>query len=172
MIGTPPVIQLLRAMDAAGSAAIFPEQALSGGTMTIRHARNRKPVRSEKPCITLILVDDDRQQADVDRNEWETVREMTVDLQCDLSLSTEDSGRDPTGLEALLLVLGTFLAALRDPDQPNLCLGGLCDDITVGAIDPDEDSTPDEGRMTRRVTVLYRVRTDDPNVLLAAGANG
>lgn len=171
MIQTPPTIRLLRMMADRGRAADYTQAGVVSAPVTVRHARNRNPVRAEKPAVSLILVSDEEQPSEQMRNEWEVVREMIVDVQVDLDLATEDSGGDDTGMASLMLVIAVFVQSLRDPEVPSW-LGGYCDWIKVGALEPDDRSTPDEGRMTRALSVLYRVRSDDENVLLAAGENG
>lgn len=170
MIATPPPIVLLKKMRALGAVADYTQAGVTSGPVTVRHSRNRSPVRGERPAVTLILVSDEPQPTEFQHNQWELVREMVVDVQVDLDLASEDSGEDETGLEALMLVVAVFVASLRGPDQ--IWLDGLCDFVNIGALEPDDRSTPDEGRMTRALTVLYRVRADDENQLLAAGVDG
>lgn len=171
MLQTPPPIRLLRMMADRGRAADFSQAGIVSKPVKVRHARNRNPVRGEKPAVTLILVSDEPQPTELARNEQELVREMVVDVQADIDLATEESGEDDTGLEVLMLVIAVFVDSLRDQNVPSW-LGGYCDWISIGALEPDDRSTPDEGRMTRALSVLYRVRSDDENVLLAAGENG
>lgn len=167
---TPPHIKLLLAIETAINTVNFAVDAGVAG-MQVRHSRNRKPARSERPLLSIIFVSDDPRPDELDRNSWEVVREMIVDLQVDLDLSTEASDADPTGLLYLSLCLAAAIKSLKHPDQP-LYLGGKCDWINAGSIDPEERSTPDVGRMTRALSVLYRVRSDDANVLLGLGENG
>lgn len=170
MIVLPPPIQLLLKMSAMGRVADYTQAGIISGPVTVRHARNRKPVKAEKPAITLILVSDEPQPTDLNRNEWEVVREMVIDVQIDADLAIEDTGQDETGLATLMLMVAVFVASLRGPDQ--IWLGGMCDFVSIGALEPDDRSTPDDGRMTRALTVLYRTRADDENVLLWQGADG
>ena len=167
----PPHLILLAEMGNRISAIDYQVEAGLQAPLTVRHSRNRKPTRKERPLLSIIFVGDDLRPDDVDRNAWEEVREMTVDLQVDLDLDNETSFNDPTGLLYLSLVLAAALRSLKDPVQP-VFLSGKCDWIRVGSIDPEERSTPDVGRMTRALTVVYRVRSDDQNVLLAQGENG
>lgn len=171
MIDLPPPVRILLKMAELGRGADY-SQAIpaAGRPVTVRHARNRKPVRGEKPAISLILVSDEPQPDEQDRNLWEAVREMVVDVQVDADLDKEDSGLDETGLGALMLMVAIFVASLRGPDQT--WIAGMVDAVQIGSLEPDDRSTPDDGRMTRALTVLYRVRSDDENVLLAAGVNG
>lgn len=171
VIGTPPHIILLTALELASAGVDYEDRAGLSSPVTVRHSRNRQPVRAERPALTIIFVSDEPRADEQDRNDWEQVREMVVDLQCDLDLETENSVADPTGLLYLSLVLAAALASFKDPEMP-VFLGGLCDFIMVGSVDPAERSQPDIGRMTRELTVLYRVRSDDANVLLSAGENG
>lgn len=167
----PPHLILLAEMGNLIGAVDYEVQAGLAKPLTVRHSRNRKPAKSERPLLSIIFVGDDLRPDDVDRNTWEEVRELSVDLQVDLDLETETSFADPTGLLYLSLVLAAAVKSLKDAEQP-VFLGGLCDWIRVGSIDPEERSTPDVGRMTRALTVIYRVRSDDANVLLASGENG
>jgi len=167
----PPHIKLLIAIENALLTVDFAVQAGISRPLTIRHSRSRAPVRAERPALSIIFVGDDPRPDEQDRNDWEQVRELTVDLQVDLDLETENRFQDRTGLLYLSLVQAVAVKALKEPDMP-VFLGGLCDWISVGSIDPEERSQPDIGRMTRALTVLYRVRSDDANVLLAAGENG
>jgi len=169
MIAMPPPIVLLRKMAELGRAADYTQAGVTD-PVTVRHARNRKPVRGEVPAISLILVSDDPQPDEFDRNAWEKVRQMVVDVQVDVDLPTEESQIDDTGMAILMMMIAVFVASLRGPDQT--WLDQLCDVVLMGSLEPDDRSKPDDGRMTRALTVLYRVRSDDENVLLAAGENG
>lgn len=169
-ISTPPHIQLLLAAAASMDPAVVDYAALTGITapVTIRHAFNRKPVLSEKPCISLIMVGDDNRNDDIDLNAWETARVLDFDMQADMDTFTEDTGLDPTGLGQISSMLAAAVAAMRAPGSP---LSVLCDWITVGALGPDDKSQSENVRLVRAASVLYRVRSDDENVLLAAGVN-
>ncbi len=176
MIPTPPPIVILREMKRLGLLADFTQAGVTSAPVTVRHARNRDPAKGEIPSVTLILVSDDPRQDEQDHNMDERTREMVVDVQIDLVLANEESGDDDTGLLALMLVLAVFVQALRtgDPAGPNpiVWVSGLVQDLFVDSLAPDDRSTPDDGRMTRALRVLYRVRSDDENVLLAAGVDG
>jgi hypothetical protein len=171
MIEMPPPIQLLMEMARRGRLADYTQAGIVSKAVTVRHARNRKPALGEVPSISLILVSDEPQPTEGQLTEWEIVREMVVDVQADVQLAIEDTGEDETGLSLLMLTIAVFVKSLKDPENASW-LGGLCDWISIGALEPDDRSTPDEGRMTRALTVLYRVRSDDENVLLSAGVNG
>lgn len=172
MIGVPPVVQLLLKISTLGAAADYAAAGIVE-PVKVRHRRNRGVTKAERPIFTIVFVSDEPQGDGEGINPWETQRELVVDLQFDARLPEEDSGEDPTGLGVLLTGLAVFVDALKSPDpaQP-VWLDGLCDWINVDALEPEDRSTPDEGRMTRAIRVLYRVRADDANVLLAAGVNG
>jgi len=170
MITLPPPIILLIEMQRRGAAADY-SQVIQDGNVTVRHARNRQAVKGELPSIGLILVSDDPQVSDQQRNMDEVVREMVVDVQADIELATEDGGEDETGLAMLMIMIAIFLRSLKDEENASW-LGGLCDWISVDSLEPSDRSTADAGRMTRAIRVLYRTRSDDENVLLAAGVNG
>lgn len=171
MIDIPPHIRLLMKAEEKFKTVDFMQDAGLPSAVTVRHSRNRNAVRFEKPSLSIIFVGDDPQPNEQDRNAWEVVRELVFDIQVDLDLTTEISDEDPTGLLFLSRTVAAAVKALKDSVQP-IFLDGLCDWIAVGSIDPEERSQPDIGRMTRALTVLYRVRSDDANVLLSAGENG
>jgi hypothetical protein len=136
--------------------------------VTVRHAFSRKALRSEKPAISLIMVDDDNRNDDVNLNAWETARVLVFDMQADVDTDTEDTGLDPTGLRKVSRLLAAAVHGMRAEGSP---LMGLIDEFTVGALGPDDKSQSENVRLVRTVSVLYRVRADDENVLLAAGVN-
>lgn len=171
MIADAPYVRLLLAIEASLLLADYHTDAglAPGGNMTVRHARSRKVIKSERPSISIIFVGDEAQQAEQFRNDWETVRIMQFDLQVDVEIDTEDSELDPTGLGLLSRLAAVAVRAIRREDSP---VSQLVDYITPGGIDPDDENRGDDGRLVRGMTVLYRVRTDDENVLLAAGEDG
>jgi hypothetical protein len=169
LVQIPPHIRLMTAIHDAIAAVDFQDRAGLSASLKVQFSRNRNATRQEKPSLLIVFVGDDPRTGDEqDHNAWETVRELVVDLQVDLDLNSENSGIDPTGLLFLSNTIAAAVSSLRDPIEP-IYLGGLCDYIMAGSIDPEERSQPDIGRMTRALTVLYRVRSDDPNILLAAG---
>ncbi|HEX9946412.1 MAG TPA: hypothetical protein VGA98_02630 [Allosphingosinicella sp.] len=173
LIDLAPHIKLLLAMAATLELVDYQVRAGASKPVKIRHARNRKPVRSEKPAISIIFVGDDPRPDDLQRNAWEAVRELQADLQCDADLAAEDSEEDVTGLAVLSRILAAGVEMLevarRDVVTP---FNDLADSIMAGTVDPDDKSREDDGRLVRRVTVVYRVRTDGSNVLLAPGEQG
>jgi len=168
MISTPPPIILLEAIKLT-LADVDYEFAANIAGVTVRHARNRKPVRAERPALSIIWTGDDPRPGDEQfRNAWEAVRELNFDLQTDVDLPSDTQELDDTGWLYLTSMLAAAMEALCAPDSP---LRALCDDIIPGSLEPDEKSDADNGRLVRSATVLYRVRTDDQNVLLAAGVD-
>lgn len=168
MIRTPPPILLLEAIKLTLIDVDY-EFAANIPGVTIRHARNRNAVRAERPALSIIWTGDDPRPGDeLFRNAWETVREFSFDLQTDVDLPSDTEGLDDTGWLYLTSMLAAAMEALCDPESP---LRKLCDDVVPGSLDPDEKSDADNGRLVRSATVLYRVRTDDQNVLLAAGVD-
>ncbi len=168
MIPRAPHITLLLAMRQRLQEADFAEMTGIVAPFTIRFARRRLPVRSEKPCVTIVFIGDDSRPDELNRNTNESVRELVVELVCDMDVSPEDSELDPTGLEDLSRVLAACYIAMKDPGDYPQFLNGLCGWITPGSIEQDDKSQADEGRLVRGVTVLYRVRSDEPNTLLSA----
>lgn len=132
----------------------------------IRHVRHRATQKTERPAIAFRLVnielDEARQQV---HTQDEVCWAMTVDIIVDLELAPEadSGGDDPTGWNQLAalanLTSNIFLQA-----SGALSIG--VDDILPGDTDPDEDSTPDEGRLAQGIIVLYRTLRSDLNLLL------
>lgn len=169
MIADAPYVRLLLAAAQTLEATNLNDAGIAAGVLvTVRHARSRKVMKGERPGISIVFVGDDPTGAE-DLNNDETQREMVFDLQCDVEMETEVSGEDPTGLGLLSRLAAVATRALRDDASP---LRALCDFVTPGSVDPDDENRGDEGRLVRRLSVLYRVRSDDENVLLAAGENG
>lgn len=137
----------------------------------VRHVRHRNTMKTERPCISLRLVsieiDPERQQI---HTQAETCWAMTVDIIVDMELSAEadSAGDDPTGWNQLA---GTaaYVASLFLHPASNLLT--LVDDTLPGDIDPDEDSTPDDGRLAQSIVVLYRTLRSDLNHLLNSEEN-
>lgn len=170
MIEKPPFTKLLEFADQSLELVDFAAETGIAG-VTHRHFRNRNISEDERWCVALRFEHDGPQQdGEVqDRNAWEKCRELTLSLVVEGNLQTEDSGLDPTGLAQLGMIAAAAFRGLRDPAGP---LAQKCDWMRLGDIDPDDESTPDEGRLVYAVIVLYRVRSDDENVLLALGENG
>lgn len=168
-----PQVKILLAMEAAATAVDYAGLAGTTDPVVVRHSRNRKPMRSEKFVITFIFVGDDAAPGDNGHTEDEVVRNMTVDMQIDAPLATEDSEADPTGLELLLRMKAAACAAVRagSQDSTGLVVGTVCDWISEGAINPDDRSTSDEGRLVQELVIEYRTSSIDGNVLFASGEN-
>lgn len=166
-IADMPFIRILLAVETALNAVDLQDLSGVSAPVTVRHSRNRKVVLSERPSITILFVSDDPRPDDLNRNTAEAVRELVFDLQADLELATEDSGADPTGMALLARLLGAAMSSLKTPGY-EIFLGGLVDWISAGGVDPSERSTPTDGRMTCAMNVVYRVRSDDPTVLLSS----
>lgn len=165
-----PYIQLLLAAAAAMDPTVVDYADLAGvlEPVTVRHAFSRKPVRSEKPALSLIFVDDDNRNDDINLNAWETARVLQFDIQADIDTYPEDSGLDSTGLAKISRLIAAAVYGMKAETSP---LMPLIDGITIGAVGPDDKSQSENVRLVRAVSVLYRVRADDENVLLAAGVN-
>jgi hypothetical protein len=162
----PPFDRLLLAMKEDGEAVNYADEAGIVGDVTIRFRRKRGPVRSEKPCITLIMVTDTGPPADMGLNDWETVRILSVDAQADIEMPSEAD--DPTGLKILGRFLAAFVGAVKADGSRTR---ELCDWITEVDIDSEERAQVDDGRLARSLDLQYRVSSVDGNRLLAAGEN-
>lgn len=137
----------------------------------VRHHRNRATQKTERPCVSLRLVsieiDPDRQQV---HTQAEVCWAMTVDIVVDIELAPEadSAGADPTGWNQLAGAAAYVANLFLDPGSDLLT---LVDDTLPGDIDPDEDSTPDDGRLAQSIVVLYRTLRSDLNHLLNSEEN-
>lgn len=138
----------------------------------VRHTRNRVSMKTERPCIALRLVsvelDPERQQV---HTQAEVCWAMTVDVIVDMELPAEDDvtgGDDPTGWNQLAATAHAVVNLFLDPASDLLT---LVDDTLPGDVDPDEDSTADDGRLAQSVVVLYRTLRSDLNHLLNSEEN-
>jgi hypothetical protein len=165
MIATPPHILLL---EAALSDLRLVDWTDETGLeqVSTRHQRNRAASHEEKPCVGLLFINDELGGGDLDHNTWETNRTLTIELVADAQLDTEDSELDPTGLLRLSRLNAAAVRALMDEAS---ALRQLCDFVGQTDILPGDNSHSDEGRLVTGLSVVYRVKTDDPNTLLARG---
>jgi hypothetical protein len=167
-----PVEILLKRIVALLSAADWADLADVPG-VTVRHARNRAPMASERPCVSVGFVDDDDfgGSGRAAHNAWEVVRELKVDLQFDADLDSEDSALDVTGWGKLLRMAAVAFDTLRimDDTGADMGLSDHCDDVFRSETGPNEDSDSDKGRLVQGLSVIYRVSATSPNRLLATG---
>lgn len=168
MINPEPFDRLLDAIVATGDTVDWLTQT-GQDSVTARHGRNRYADEEEKPCVSVVFVGDEPAGDDLDHNAWETVRELQIDLVVDAALDPEDGNLDPTGYRRLSRIAAAFIKAMRTPGSP---IDLLSDWVRQAGIAPDDRSTSDQGRLVSSVIVVYRVRTDDENVLLAQGVMG
>lgn len=166
MISPSPLIRLLTAAHADIRAADYVLGA-ELTDVTVRHENNRYPTEDERlgGCISIALKADSARSDDADHCYGEMVREATFELVGDIDV---DPVADPTGLLRVMRMLTIAANALRADDSE---IRKLCDWVNSPEIDPDERATSEEGRLVYAVTVVYRVKTDDLNVLLAPGVN-
>lgn len=179
MIDIPPPIRLLEAIKQTLEPVDYLNRAGLAG-VRIRHRRNRNTKAGERPCIAIAFVDDDGPDDDqLDLTCGERQRSLTVDLIADVDLAPEKADIDqdpatpgveidPTGNLVPSRLLAAAIEALKTPGS---AIDVLSDYISVKSLSPDEDSQADYGRLVRTIIVLYRVRSDDENVLLAEGMN-
>jgi len=138
----------------------------------IRHMRNRKATKGEVPAMSLRLVDialDPDRQAIHSSSEvcWKAVIDLVLDVDLPPEAASDES--DPTGWNILSVSANTFAGLYLDENSK---IRALVDDVMPGDVDPDEDSTPDNGRLALSVVVLYRTLWNDPNHLLSPEENG
>lgn len=144
--------------------------------LLLRWARNRYTTFQERPCIALAFVSDGpRENSDQYMSAGEAERELAIDVIADVELPTEAEceeglAQDTARLEILSHFVGQALKALKASfiDQagaptPLTPVAHWVEDL---GIDDDEDLQDENGRLVGRINVLYRVRADDPTILL------
>ena len=170
---TPRTKILMRIADMLRNPANDLEGRAGLPGITVRHTRNRWANSEEKPAISIRMVADEvNTEAYVTQSE--RLCYLSIDLQIDTELQTEDSEIDPTGLERLGMIANAALAILKDPElttADGLFMRGVCDDVVDEGVQADDDSEADEARFIHRVVVLYRTPINDPSILLAAEEN-
>lgn len=181
MIDPPPFVRLLEAIKQTGLAVDFEDAAGVAG-VKVRHRRNRNSHMGDMPCIAIEMIEDRVADEDaINLTAWEKLRHLFVRLTADFELPPEEidpdpgdpdgevtEGPDPTGQLAGARMLAAMFQAMKDPDSP---IAQLTDYIQGSDWSPDIDSKEDKGRLELITKVVYRVREDDENVLLAAGEN-
>ncbi len=154
-------------IDAIAWAALVPPLPVP----TIRHARFRYSTTEERPAIA-IMWDGDEVRDEDESNQYlsahELVMEQSLSIMIDVDLDAEDSGLDNTGIKKLSRYAKAVLSALRAEGS---IISGFSDFVQYRSLGPDEDSLSDEARLVLSVIVLYRVRAEDPSILLATGVN-
>lgn len=166
-----PEHQILERMKTVAIAANLHTAFGLTDPFKIRHTRNRVSMKTERPCIAFRMVnvqlDPDRQQV---HSQAEVCWEMTVDVIVDMELALEPDGGgdDPTGWNQLAATAHAVVNLFLDPASDLLT---LVDDTLPGDVDPDEDSTPDNGRLAQSIVVLYRTLRSDLNHLLNSEEN-
>ena len=152
-------------MREVGEGVNYAELAGIAAPVRIRHSRKRHPVRGDRPCITLIFVGDAALDGETGLNAWEVARRATFDIQADIEVSSDDV----TGRVTLGRMIAAFVGALRAEGSALLA---LVDDVIEGEIDPEDRAQAEDVLLVRSLDLLYRVRSDDGNILLTAEENG
>jgi hypothetical protein len=147
----------------------------------VRHWRFRDPTKAEWPCVSLRYRGEDPQgttrPTDGDGlSASEEVFELMIDLVADADLPAEkdeadgdDEGPDddPTGMRVPSEMLEILFASIYTPGMAPVTLGGLAYDIRYdGTAEDDDDSKPDNVRLSERLVIEYRVRKEAPTHLL------
>lgn len=145
--------------------------------LLLRWARNRYTTFEERPCIALAFVSDGpRENSDQYLSAGEAERELALDIVADVELPTEAAceeglAEDTARLEILSHFVDQPLKALKagfiDQVGARTPLTRVAHWVEDLGIDDDEDLADENGRLVCRINVLYRVRADDPTILLA-----
>lgn len=167
-----PPHQILKRMKEIAIAANLHTTFGLAQPFFIRHSRHRISKVTERPGISFRLVDirldENNQQI---HTQAEVCWAMTVDIIIDMELPAEiddGTGNDPTGWNQLAATGNCVANLFLDPASTLLT---MVDDTLVGDIDPDEDSTPDNGRLAQSIIVLYRTLRSDLNQMLNSEEN-
>lgn len=137
---------------------------------SVRHHRHRNTADDEFNCLSLRWQNDDMPgmtNGGDSLSSSEEVVFMAVDFIAEVKLASEGSGADPTGLGGAGKILAHALSTLFTDGEQAETLNGLLWDIRYdGSSDEDDVSTEEVGRLSERVTLLYRVRKENPNSIL------
>jgi hypothetical protein len=170
----PPRIIVLDAVMQTLLEAELPT-LLEQPDLRIRWMRNRYTSIEERPCIAIAFVSDE--PTDV-REQYMTTSEaqrtLAIDIIADVELPTETEAETDVSDIARIEILSHFvdqpLYALKrgfqDPADSPTPLSRVAHWVEDLGIDDDEDLADENGRLVCRLNVLYRVRSDDPTVLL------
>ncbi|MBX9814077.1 MAG: hypothetical protein K2X76_05185 [Sphingomonas sp.] len=164
MIAEAPRARIARRIGDVVGSVDYLDRAGIVDPVTVRYKRDRSPLKAERPALTIIFVADGPTEDETGHSISELVRRATFDLQADVVVPHNDV----TGIETVERMLGAAVSALRAEGGPML---DLVDWIEAGDIDPEDRTAIENGRMTISLEIRYRVRQDDPFVMLAAGEN-
>jgi hypothetical protein len=164
-----PTTTILEAMKAIAQAADIHLEFGEAAPFKIRHWRHKHATKTDRPAVSLRLVtlEQDRDRGLI-HSHSEICWSAVIDIIVDLELPPESSGDDPTGWNRVSATANRFASLYLVEDSP---LRLLVDDILPADADPDEDSTPDEGRLALGIVVLYRTLWNDLNHLLSPEEN-
>lgn len=146
----------------------------------VRHERFRPTTAEEMPCVAIRYLSDDvsgvTNASDAQPSTAETSMELGLALIVDTEIPPEsdretagdpDEGDDPTGLGTASEIVEACLGALFTEGEEVNTLGGLIWDARYdGSGDNDDLVTSDNVRLSERLTLVYRVRAEAPQVLL------
>lgn len=147
----------------------------------VRHWRFRDPGKAEWPCVSIRYRGEDpqgttRPNDGDDLSTSEEVFELMVDLVADAEIPPErdeedgDDQRledDETGMRVPSEMLEILFHSIFTPGELPVTLGGLAYDIRYdGTADDDDESKPDNVRLSERLVIEYRVRKEAPTHLL------
>ena len=182
----PPRIRVLDALMLtlleAGLPAILADEIAATATeddpdpeLKLRWRRNRYTSAEERPCIAIAFVSDEpadnrEQYLSTDAAQRALAFDIIADVVLPPEAEAEETGADIARIEILSHFVDQPMKALKDgfrSDHPGTPLSQLADWVEDLGIDDDEDLADENGRLVGRGNVLYRVRSDDPTVLLA-----
>lgn len=162
MISDAPHVQLL--IDAKTALESGDWVDAVGVSVKIRHQRHRKTSPDERPCLALMFVSDGPPDEGTDQiSHWEKIMQSEWEMIVDADLANEESEDDPTGVGFLSRIVAYALQLLRDPARG---FGNQVHEIVDGTKTLDEGSQPDKGRLSRSISVIYRVMSEDENLKL------
>lgn len=145
--------------------------------LTVRDERGVAASDEERPALLVRITSDEPEESDVGVGfgvYGELRMLLGIELVFDADLPTALSEADVTGLSFLASLAVIAVKVLKDavgPDDLDSPLGDISAAVIERGRAPGENNTSDEGRLVQSLDVLYRVRDDDPTVLLRKGVN-
>lgn len=169
-----PFVTVMLALKVELADALLETPIAGSKPVLVRHHRHREANEDEWPCVSIRYVSNDPSQ--LGREETgggmpEQVMELALNLVIDAPLpaeatSADDEDLDPTGYGVLSDILAVCINRLF-PELETNTLGETTWMIRYDGNAAEEGSaSPDQARLEERLTLFYRVRADQPTILL------
>jgi hypothetical protein len=142
--------------------------------IAVRHFHGAYADVSERPALLVRLDGDEIQEGDFSGG-YGVYGE--VRRQCQLSMIIDvdvpEESEDPSGFGLITAMATAAICVLKSAIGPDGAgpLREWAEDVIDGGLQPDEDSSSDEGRMAQVAMVVYRVAEEDRFRILPNGVN-